>query len=259
MFFAIFICIFNVETAHAQDSTKSDEEGQTHTVEFEGTLRLDHDYIPNENGDLKLNLRTQKFEMQASVKIPHLFSEKIAKEILFIIRSKMEQDIFVNGILKANHLTAVDYLKEAYVEFKKVGGLPIAVIVGTMEVSYGQDFLNLTSPGGIIFTSLQEFHSFNKIETMLSIRDSRNEWEEDGIWHDDGSRVFAFSISLSLHSNEIVGGLLELRRKNESHIESIPTPDFGTAILFLTGTHGFEHRTRRVTHGKRIMLVGWCS
>ena len=47
-----------------------------------------------------------------------------------------------------------------------------------------------------IFEFLKQFHDFNFIEFIISIRDSQNEWEEDGIWHDDGSRVFAFSLSL---------------------------------------------------------------
>ena len=122
-----------------------------------------------------------------------------------------------------------------------------------------QYFLKLTAPGGAIFSLLQSFHSFSNIETMISIRDGANEWEDDGIWHDDGSRVFAFSLSLNIHTHDIEGGVLELRRKNETHSESVPTPEFGTAILFLTGIHGFEHRTRQVKKGKRAMLVGWCS
>jgi len=122
-----------------------------------------------------------------------------------------------------------------------------------------QHFLKLTAPGGAIFNLMQEFHPFSKIETMLSIRDGANEWEEDGIWHDDGSRVFAFSLSLTLNPGELEGGSLELRRKNDEQSEMIPTPEFGTAILFLTGIHGFEHRTRQVKKGRRVILVGWCS
>ncbi len=122
-----------------------------------------------------------------------------------------------------------------------------------------QYFLSLTAPEGELFCYLQNFHSFNKIETMLSIRNSENEWEEDGIWHDDGSRVFAFSLSLTINAELIEGGNLELRQKNSESAQKIPTPEFGTAILFLTGIHGFEHRTRRVLKGKRVMLVGWCS
>ena len=116
-----------------------------------------------------------------------------------------------------------------------------------------------TLPGGSIFQKLLEFHDFDRIETMISIREAVNEWEEDGIWHDDGSRVFAFSLSLNMESHAIGGGTLELRRKNDRNVSSIPTPGFGTAILFLTGIHGFEHRTRKVETGTRIMLVGWCS
>ncbi len=100
--------------------------------------------------------------------------------------------------------------------------------------------------------------SFSKIETMISIRDSKNEWEEDGIWHDDGSRVLAFSLSLTDEAHQVQGDL-EIRKKESLSTQSIPTPAFGTAIIFLTGIHGYEHRTRAVKNGRRIMLVGWCS
>lgn len=120
-------------------------------------------------------------------------------------------------------------------------------------------FKKLTMPAGALFLELRKFHEFTRIETMLSIRDSDNEWEEDGVWHDDGSRVFAFSLSLNLHADEIKGGGLELRKKNSENSVSVSTPGFGTAILFLTGVHGYEHRTRQVTKRKRVMLVGWCS
>jgi hypothetical protein len=113
---------------------------------------------------------------------------------------------------------------------------------------------------GLWFQRLQSFHSFSTIETMISIRDGSNEYEEDGIWHDDGSRVFAFSLSLTLEPNKIVGGSLQVRRKDdETKVVSIATPEFGTAILFLTGCHGYEHRTRKVEAGKRVILVGWCT
>jgi len=119
-------------------------------------------------------------------------------------------------------------------------------------------FERLTKPGGAIFSMLQEFHAFSQIEIMISIRDGSNAWEEDGIWHDDGSRVFAFSLSLTISPETLEGGSLELRMKNDSHSMIIPTPPFGTGILFLTGIHGFEHRTRAVRSGRRIILVGWC-
>ena len=126
--------------------------------------------------------------------------------------------------------------------------------------SVDREFAAMTRPGGVWFDFLRGFHDFSSIETMISIRDAENEWEEDGIWHDDGSRVFAFSLSLTLDPARMEGGCLELRRKGiDGHSTLIPTPEFGTAILFLTGIHGYEHRTRKVEKGKRVILVGWCT
>lgn len=119
------------------------------------------------------------------------------------------------------------------------------------------EFKKLTAKEGRLFKFLNEFHDFNEIEFIISIRDAQNDWEEDGIWHDDGSRVFAFSLSLTLEPPQ--GGRLGVRRIGESGQREIPTPSFGGIILFLTGIYGFEHRIHQVTQGRRIIIAGWCS
>jgi hypothetical protein len=119
------------------------------------------------------------------------------------------------------------------------------------------EFRQLTNPSGELFQFLKSFHDFASIEFIISIRDAKNEWEEDGIWHDDGSRVFSFSISLS--SDEIDGGYLGVRRQGEVAFKEIPTPIFGGIILFLTGAYGFEHKIHQVTRGRRVVVAGWCS
>jgi hypothetical protein len=118
---------------------------------------------------------------------------------------------------------------------------------------------DLVRPGGSLFQFLLTYHEFSSIEFIISVRDSTNEWEEDGIWHDDGSRVFAFSLSLSQESEKIIGGRLGIRRKNQENFLDIPTPSFGGMILFLTGIYGFEHKIHQVIHGKRVIIAGWCS
>lgn len=119
------------------------------------------------------------------------------------------------------------------------------------------EFKKLTSKDGRMFRFLSDYHDFENIEFIISIRDSSNAWEEDGIWHDDGSRVFAFSLSLTLE--DVKGGRLGLRRKGEDNFVQIPTPSFGGIILFLTGIYGFEHKIHQVLEGKRIIIAGWCS
>lgn len=120
-------------------------------------------------------------------------------------------------------------------------------------------FRSLTKKDGRLFQFLQSYHDFSEIEFIISIRDSQNEWEEDGIWHDDGSRVFAFSLSLTLEPEKIVGGRLGVRPKGQEQFLEIPTPGFGTIILFLTGLYGFEHKIHQVKEGKRIIIAGWCT
>lgn len=122
-----------------------------------------------------------------------------------------------------------------------------------------ETFKALTSPSGRLFEFLKTFHEFSTIEFIISIRDAGTEWEEDGIWHDDGSRVFAFSLSLTEDTEKLKGGKLGVKRKNEDHVTLIPTPSFGGIILFLTGMYGFEHKIHQVTKGRRIIIAGWCS
>lgn len=110
-----------------------------------------------------------------------------------------------------------------------------------------------------LWNFLQTFHDFNQIEFIISIRDSQNDWEEDGIWHDDGSRVFAFSLSLTLEPEKVEGGRLGIRRKDSKNFLEIPTPSYGGIILFLTGLYGYEHKIHQVTKGRRIIIAGWCS
>lgn len=122
-----------------------------------------------------------------------------------------------------------------------------------------QEFKLLTAKDGRLFKFLNEFHDFNEIEFIISIRDAQNDWEEDGIWHDDGSRVFAFSLSLTVDADHLEGGRLGVRQKGSENFFEIPTPSFGTIILFLTGMFGFEHKIHQVTKGRRIIIAGWCS
>lgn len=120
-------------------------------------------------------------------------------------------------------------------------------------------FKQLTAPEGALYKYLLQFHDFSLIEFIISIRDAENEWEEDGIWHDDGSRIFAFSLSLTTDPDSIEGGRLGIRRKGDASMRLIPTPSIGGIILFLTGLYGFEHKTHEVTQGRRVIIAGWCS
>jgi len=120
-------------------------------------------------------------------------------------------------------------------------------------------FLELNSPNGEIFEFMNKLHPIKKIEQMISIRDANNPWEEDGIWHDDGSRNIAYSLSLTMNPSEISGGKLGLRKIGSTKFEEIPTPRFGEAVVFLTGNWGYEHKIHQVISGRRIILVGWCT
>lgn len=105
---------------------------------------------------------------------------------------------------------------------------------------------------------LKAHKQFERIEHMLALRDGSDPEEEDGIWHDDGSRVLAFSWSLNFFGKP-AGGTLGIRPRGTTQEIELGPFDPGTLIIFQTGVDGFEHRTRRVTQGKRLVCAGWCS
>jgi hypothetical protein len=115
--------------------------------------------------------------------------------------------------------------------------------------------------GGRIYDKLRGYADFSEIEFIIAIRSSLEEPDEDGIWHDDGTRLLAFSLSLTLDHENIEGGRLEIRKihPDPAASEWISTPCFGTLIVFATGQQGFEHKINRVTHGERIIIAGWCT
>ena len=117
-------------------------------------------------------------------------------------------------------------------------------------------FQEMTAPNGELFKTLGMFTTVKKIEFIISLREAHNDWEEDGIWHDDGSRIMAFSLSLT--KEKPIGGQLGFRKKGEQKTYMIPTPDFGNMIIFKTGIEGYEHKIHAVTKGARLVIAGWC-
>lgn len=115
------------------------------------------------------------------------------------------------------------------------------------------------SPEGFLNHLISNFQHFNYTEHIIAIRSA--ETDEDGIWHDDGTREIAFTWSLNDDPN-LEGGELLFRKKGfegNSELHSITPPKAETLIIFLTGKFGFEHKVNKVTNGKRKTIAGWCS
>lgn len=134
-------------------------------------------------------------------------------------------------------------------------------VVARLWNELDQEMRRETLPGGVVFEELQKYARFSEIEFIISIRSSLEYPDEDGIWHDDGSRLLAFSLSLTLDHKSVVGGKLEMKRRDGSSpkVAEIETPPFGTMIVFATGQSGFEHKINRVAQGERIIIAGWCT
>ena len=115
-----------------------------------------------------------------------------------------------------------------------------------------------TKKDGFLYSLLEKFHSFEKIEHLINRRLGEN--DEDGIWHYDGSRLMAFSLSLNQNVQSIKGGELLIRpRGKPDQVKSLGPFPLGTMTVFLTGQYGFEHKVCRVLEGERITIAGWCS
>ena len=110
---------------------------------------------------------------------------------------------------------------------------------------------------GQLHQALQKIKSFNETEHILSLRQSP---DDEGIWHDDGSRFMAFSVSLNLNPETIEGGELEMRKKeNKEEVYTLSNLPFGHYYIFATSQDNWEHRTQAVKSGERLVFAGWCS
>lgn len=116
-----------------------------------------------------------------------------------------------------------------------------------------------TGHRGSLYNYMSKFGDFSEIEFIISLRQAKNEWEEDGIWHDDGSRTLAFSLSLQMDIENIRGGNLHIRKKGSQNESIIKPFSYGEIVVFLTGTSGFEHKIHKVECGERLIIAGWCS
>jgi hypothetical protein len=117
---------------------------------------------------------------------------------------------------------------------------------------------DLLKEDGLIYQALLPFGTIKKTEYLIAIREEGS--DEDGIWHDDGSRDLAFTLSLVLDLQQLKGGILLFREKNNhSNLQRISTPTYGTLTVIKTGKDNYEHRVEKVTSGKRIICAGWIN
>ena len=124
-----------------------------------------------------------------------------------------------------------------------------------------QYFLDISKEDGVLKHFLSEHLDFKILEHIIAIRTDflDNIPDEDGIWHDDGSRFLGFSLSLNLDPLSIAGGELRFRTKNSPTLNVFAPLPYGKVVLFLSGIFGYEHMVSAVTKGRRIVIAGWCS
>ncbi|MDD4974408.1 MAG: 2OG-Fe(II) oxygenase [Bacteriovorax sp.] len=124
---------------------------------------------------------------------------------------------------------------------------------------YGLDqyFLEISRTDGLLRNFLADYLDFETLEHIISIRSAPE--DEDGIWHDDGSRFLGFSLSLNWKPENIIGGELRFKLKESNQEDVFKPRPYGKIIIFLSGLYGYEHMVSAVTSGERIVIAGWCS
>lgn len=118
-------------------------------------------------------------------------------------------------------------------------------------------FLEISKPNGMLRNFLAHYLNYETLEHIIAIRKAPE--DEDGIWHDDGSRFLGFSLSLNRNPESIVGGKLFFKKKGVTKAAVFAPQPYGKIILFLSGLYGYEHMVSAVTEGERIVIAGWCS
>lgn len=120
-----------------------------------------------------------------------------------------------------------------------------------------QDIAEQLKPHGLLGRLFQTIGDYQTTEHILSLRRAPD--DEDGIWHDDGSRNFAFSLGLNLRPDQIQGGELSLRKKGSLQSQKFSPLAWGEMVVFLTGVWGYEHQVSKVELGERLIAAGWLS
>jgi hypothetical protein len=118
-------------------------------------------------------------------------------------------------------------------------------------------FKNQCQKGSTLHSFLNSILEFQFLEHIIAIRSAPH--DEDGIWHDDGSRLLGFSLSLNLDPASISGGELRFKPKSSKDMIEFSPLAYGKIVIFLSGLWGFEHQVGRVKTGERIVIAGWCS
>lgn len=117
-------------------------------------------------------------------------------------------------------------------------------------------FLQDTKMEGVLFQFLKTLIDFKSTEHIISLREAPN--DEEGIWHDDGSRHLGYSLSLNQNPQSISGGELLFRKKNNPVTQSFGPLEFGEIVVFLSGLYNYEHKVNAVKEGNRLVIAGWC-
>jgi hypothetical protein len=157
-------------------------------------------------------------------------------------------NIIKNPLLERNGCLLTDY---------PLNDLILTYVKNRQWKELDNHFLEISRPGGSLFNFFQAYLTYTSLEHIIAIRTAPN--DDEGIWHDDGSRFIGFSLSLNLAPESIAGGELYFKKKESTEMSCFRPLPFGKIVIFLSGVYGYEHKVSAVTQGERIVIAGWCS
>ena len=67
----------------------------------------------------------------------------LAEHIKLVIGFDLERELIKNGVEVSDEFDFEDFLKEAYIEIKNVGGQALVFVAGKHEIAFGQDYTGL--------------------------------------------------------------------------------------------------------------------
>ena len=237
---ALFTLNHNIfaEDNSSTDTTDNDILGSDFVIDLNAEINASANASNNSNLNTPLKLEESFISLSATWK----------QKIRAVITGKLEHIFNENNVEFNNNFNLQEFIKEAYIEIREVGGLPIAVIVGKQPIAFGQNIQAMPIFNNNPLSNLQEIDQVYGVTVELT------------------EGLFGLFDQVELSIFETKGGDLELGKIDGL---SVRLSKFLTEQWLLTVSHtelgnnhlnsGHERRTSVgiIGENKDGTLVGW--
>lgn len=103
-----------------------------------GPIEVSGKIVMDAGWDTQVEAENLRFK-GGSIKI----TAELAEHIKLVLGFDLERELIKNGVEVADDFDFEDFLKEAYIEIKNVGGKALVFVVGKHEIAFGQDYAGL--------------------------------------------------------------------------------------------------------------------